>query len=132
LRPIVCIGETLEQREAGKTMEVVFAQLDAFAELLAAQPGYGVVAYEPIWAIGTGKVAGPEQAEEVHAALRQRLGKISNDFADDTRILYGGSVKPDNAVGLLGCANVDGALVGGASLSTENFSKIVEAAPSLV
>jgi triosephosphate isomerase len=132
LRPIVCVGETLEQREAGKTMDVVFGQVDAFAEVLTARPGYGVIAYEPIWAIGTGKVAGPEQAEEVHAALRQRLAKISNDFAAQTRILYGGSVKPDNAVGLLGCANVDGALVGGASLSAESFSKIVEAAPSLV
>ncbi|MEZ4224689.1 MAG: triose-phosphate isomerase [Polyangiaceae bacterium] len=132
LHPIVCVGETLQEREGGKTMEVVFRQLDAFAKLLAARPAFGVIAYEPVWAIGTGKVAGPEQAEEVHAALRGRLGEISNDFADQVRILYGGSVKPDNALGLFGCANVDGALVGGASLSADGFVKIVQAAPTPV
>ncbi len=132
LRPMVCVGETLEERDAGNTMDVVFRQVDAFAQLLSKRPAFGAIAYEPVWAIGTGKVAGPEQAEEVHAAIRGRLAKISNDFADAARILYGGSVKPDNAKGLLGCANVDGALVGGASLSAESFSKIVEAAPSAV
>jgi len=132
LRPIVCVGETLAEREANKTLEVVFRQLDAFAEILGERPGFGCVAYEPVWAIGTGKVAGPEQAEEVHAALRQRLLGISENLARETHILYGGSVKADNAAGLLGCPNVDGALVGGASLDPESFSKIVQASPSRV
>lgn len=129
LKPIVCIGETLAEREAGKTLEVVFRQLDAVLNDLAGQPGFGVVAYEPVWAIGTGKVASMEQAEEVHAAIRQRLAQKSKNLADVTRVLYGGSVKPDNAVGLLGCPNIDGALVGGASLKADGFAGIVEAAP---
>lgn len=127
LRPIVCVGETLAEREAGTTLDVVFRQLDAFAKSFADRPGFGCVAYEPVWAIGTGKVAGPEQAEEVHAAIRQRLGGISENVARETRILYGGSVKADNAVGLLGCPNVNGALVGGASLDAGSFTQIVEA-----
>ena len=132
LKPIVCIGETLTERDAGKTLDVVFRQVDAVSELLAQRPGFSVLAYEPVWAIGTGKVAGPEQAQEVHAAVRDLLGKISKDLAEQTRILYGGSVKPDNAAGLLGCRDVDGALVGGASLDSGSFTKIVEAAPSRV
>jgi triosephosphate isomerase len=130
LRPIVCIGELLEQRETGKTLEVVSRQLDAFASELAKKPGFGVIAYEPVWAIGTGKVAGPEQAQEVHALVRGRLGELSSNLAQQTRILYGGSVKPDNAAALLHCPDVDGALVGGASLDAASFSKIVAAAPS--
>lgn len=129
LRPIVCIGETLEQREAGTTLEVCFRQLDAVSQILAEKPGFAVVAYEPVWAIGTGKVAGPEQAQEVHGALRKRLTERSAELAQRTRILYGGSVKPDNAAGLLGCPDVDGALVGGASLQIDSFAKIVAAAP---
>jgi len=130
LRPIVCIGETLEQRESGQTLDVVRNQLDAFARDLATKPGFGVIAYEPVWAIGTGKVAGPEQAQEVHALVRGRLGELGANLAEQTRILYGGSVKPDNAASLLGCPDVDGALVGGASRDAQSFSKIVEAAPS--
>jgi len=129
LKPIVCIGETLEEREAGKTMEVVFRQLDAFINDLAGKPGVGVIAYEPVWAIGTGKVATVEQAQEVHAAIRQRLAKKSPALAAVTRVLYGGSVKPDNAEGLLGSADIDGALVGGASLKADGFAAIVAAAP---
>ncbi len=132
LRPIVCVGETLEEREAGKTLEVVSAQVGAVLADLGGRPGYGVVAYEPVWAIGTGKVAGPEQAQEVHAAIRKQLAGHSADLAENTRILYGGSVKPDNAGTLLGCHDIDGALVGGASLDAESFSKIVEVAPSPV
>jgi len=128
LRPIACIGETLEEREAGRTLEVVFRQLDAFSKELAKSAGFGSIAYEPVWAIGTGRVAGPEQAQEVHAALRGRLKELSPELANLTRVLYGGSVKPDNAVGLLGCPDVDGALVGGASLEAGSFTKIVEAA----
>jgi triosephosphate isomerase (TIM) len=128
LRPIVCLGETLEEREAGTTLDVVFRQLDAFLGALATAPGVGAIAYEPVWAIGTGKVAGPEQAQEVHAALRQRLAARDPDLAEATRILYGGSVKPDNAAGLLACADVDGGLVGGASLKADSFLAIAAAA----
>jgi triosephosphate isomerase len=129
LKPIVCIGETLEEREAGKTLAVVFRQLDAFIDNLAQKPGFGVVAYEPVWAIGTGKVATVAQAQEVHAAIRQRLAQKSPELANVTRILYGGSVKPDNAKSLLESADIDGALVGGASLKAEGFAAIVAAAP---
>lgn len=128
LRPIVCIGELLEEREAGKTLEVVYRQLDAFSDQLGAQPGFGVIAYEPVWAIGTGKVAGPEQAQEVHAAIRKRLTERSAEVANVTRVLYGGSVKPDNAAGLLACEDVDGALVGGASLKVPDFTGIIRGA----
>lgn len=129
LRPIACIGETLEEREAGKTLEVVFRQLDAFASLLAQNPGFAVIAYEPVWAIGTGKVATPAQAEEVHAKIRQRLvEKVSPAVSAATRVLYGGSVNAENAQELLACENIDGALVGGASLKAEGFAKIIEAA----
>jgi len=131
LRPIACIGETLAEREAGKTMEVVHRQLDALSGELAKRPGFGVIAYEPVWAIGTGKVAGPEQAQEVHQAIRKRLAALSEEMAKTTRILYGGSVKADNAAGLLGCPDVDGALVGGASLDAAGFCKIAKAAPTI-
>ena len=128
LRPIVCVGETLAEREAGKTLEVVFRQVDAFAAELSTNPGIGVIAYEPVWAIGTGKVAGPDQAEEAHAAIRERLRGVSPRVSEKTAILYGGSVKADNAAKLLACPNVDGALVGGASLDAGSFLEIVRAA----
>jgi triosephosphate isomerase len=127
LRPIVCVGETLSEREGGQTLDVVHRQVDAFREILADRPGFGAVAYEPVWAIGTGKVAGPEQAQEVHEAIRRRLAQASRDLADATRILYGGSVKPDNAAGLLSCQDIDGALVGGASLEADSFLAIAGA-----
>jgi triosephosphate isomerase len=129
LQPIVCIGETLQERESGRTLEVVFRQLDAFTDELIKKVGFGVIAYEPVWAIGTGKVAGPDQAQEVHAAIRQRLVEKSRELSQVTRILYGGSVKPDNAKGLLQCVDVDGALVGGASLKADGFAAIVASAP---
>jgi len=129
LKPIVCIGETLQEREAGKTLEVVGRQVQAVLDVLATKPGVGVLAYEPVWAIGTGKVATDAQAQEVHAAIRQQLAKKSQQLADVTRILYGGSVKPDNAKALLGCPDIDGALVGGAALKADSFAAIVEAAP---
>jgi triosephosphate isomerase (TIM) len=128
LRPIVCIGETLAEREAGKTLEVVSRQLAAFLGEIAKKPGFSAIAYEPVWAIGTGKVAGPEQAQEVHASVRERLKKESPGLAEQTRVLYGGSVKPDNAASLFGCPDVDGALVGGASLEAGSFAKIAQAA----
>jgi triosephosphate isomerase len=131
LRPIACIGETLEERERGDTLTVVGRQLDALVNALTQRPGYGVIAYEPVWAIGTGKVAGPEQAQEVHTAVRARLAKVSADLAQKTLILYGGSVKGSNAPGLLGAPDVDGALVGGAALDAEDFAKIAAAAQAL-
>ena len=128
LKPIACIGETLPERDAGKTLEVCFRQLDAFAEALLAQPGFGVVAYEPVWAIGTGKVASPAQAQEVHDAIRKRLAALNAELGEKTRVLYGGSVKADNAKELLGCPDIDGALVGGAALDAAGFAKIAQAA----
>ncbi len=130
LRPIVCIGETLAEREAEKTLDVVFRQLDAISAELRARPGFGVIAYEPVWAIGTGKVATTEQAQEVHAAIRKRLAAVSAELASETAVLYGGSVKADNALALLACEDIDGALVGGASLDADGFSKIARAVPA--
>jgi triosephosphate isomerase len=128
LLPIVCVGETLAQREAGETLRVVKAQVDAFLDVIARSDRAVAIAYEPVWAIGTGKNAGPAEAEEVHAAIRTWLEKKGAALATRTRILYGGSVKPDNAKALLGCANVDGALVGGASLDAASFGAIAKAA----
>lgn len=129
LVPIVCVGELLEEREAGKTGEVIAAQFaGSLAGLSADQAVKIVIAYEPVWAIGTGKVATPEQAEEVHADLRRLLAESYNgEIADKVRILYGGSVKPGNAAELMSQPNVDGALVGGASLKANDFLGIATA-----
>ena len=127
LAPIVCIGETLAEREAGRTLEVVYRQLDAFSSVIAKKIGVAAIAYEPVWAIGTGKVASNEQAQEVHAAIRKRLDGVSRELSQATRILYGGSVKADNALGLLNQIDIDGALVGGASLKADSFLGIVSA-----
>ena len=130
LTPIVCIGETLAEREAGKTLEVVLGQLDAaLAGLDAGQVASVVLAYEPVWAIGTGKVAKASDAQEVHAAIRARLEqRFDKVAARAVRILYGGSVKPDNALELIREVDIDGALVGGASLEAKSFLAIVRAA----
>ena len=127
--PIVCIGESLEQREAGKTLDVVLGQIEAATEGLdAVALAPLVVAYEPIWAIGTGRTAKAEDAQEVHAAIRGRLAELKGkSWADSVRILYGGSVKPSNADELLSQPDVDGALVGGASLTADNFIPIIDA-----
>lgn len=132
LTPIVCVGETLDQREAGQTESVVLGQVDAALEGLTSKIVAGlVIAYEPVWAIGTGKVAQPEDAQAVHAAIRGRIReRFDAAAADGVRILYGGSVKPSNAEGLLSQEDIDGALVGGASLSADDFLPIVEAARS--
>ncbi len=131
IAPIICVGETLEQREAEQTLEVVSAQIDAVLDELLEFSGMGVVAYEPVWAIGTGLTASPEDAQAVHAAIRKQLHDRHPELAETTRILYGGSVKPQNAEGLLAQPDIDGALVGGASLKSESFSKIVEIASKL-
>jgi triosephosphate isomerase (TIM) len=128
LLPIVCVGETLAERDASRTLEVITRQLEAALPALLRASGQAAVAYEPVWAIGTGRNASPEQAEEAHAALRARLEAASPELAARTRILYGGSVKGENAEGLLRCPNVDGALVGGASLDAGQFLGIVKAA----
>jgi triosephosphate isomerase len=127
LYPILCIGETLEQRQAGQTFEVVANQLDGgLADVGADQTGSVVIAYEPVWAIGTGVTATPEQAEEVHSLIRQTLAdRYGQGLAETARILYGGSVKPDNIRDLMACDNIDGALVGGASLEVKSFAAIV-------
>lgn len=130
LLPIVCVGETLAQRERGETLRVVKDQVDAFLDVIGRASHAVAIAYEPVWAIGTGKTAGPAEAEEVHAAIRRWLADKSRALADRTRILYGGSVKAENAAALLGCPNVDGALVGGASLDAGSFGAIAKAAQS--
>jgi triosephosphate isomerase (TIM) len=128
LLPILCVGETLKQREAGETLRVVKQQVDAFLDVIAQSATSLAIAYEPVWAIGTGKTAGPTEAEEVHEAIRAWLEKKDPSLAKRTRLLYGGSVKPDNAAALLACPNVDGALVGGASLDAASFGAIAIAA----
>ena len=130
LTPIVCVGELLAEREAGETREVVQEQMSgSLAGLTAEQAARIVIAYEPVWAIGTGKVASPAQAEEVHAELRKMLATRYNaDLAAQVRIQYGGSVKPDNAAELLAQPNIDGALVGGASLKASSFLGIIAGA----
>jgi triosephosphate isomerase len=123
LTPIVCVGETLEEREAGQTEQIVSTQLSA---VLAAVDAVGkiVVAYEPVWAIGTGKTATPEMAQQVHAQLRALLLKADPAAGAGVRLLYGGSMKPDNARDLLGMVDIDGGLIGGAALKAEDFLAI--------
>lgn len=130
LSPIVCIGETLVQREAGQTMEVVGAQLDAVLEAVGSEAvGKIVLAYEPVWAIGTGKTATPAMAQEVHAGLREKLRACNADAAQRTLVLYGGSMKPDNAADLMAQPDIDGGLIGGAALKAEDFLGIARSAP---
>ena len=125
LRPILCIGETLQQREAGQTHDVLRSQLAAVLEQVGAESlSRGAVAYEPVWAIGTGRTATPEQAQEVHAMLRAQIGNDAN-----VRILYGGSVKPSNAGELFAQPDIDGGLIGGASLVAQDFLAICDAVP---
>lgn len=132
LVPIVCVGELLAEREAGHTADVIRRQFEAaYTGVSDEQAVRTVIAYEPVWAIGTGKVATPEQAEQVHLDLRKLLtARYNAGVAERVRILYGGSVKPDNAGTLLGQPNVDGALVGGACLKAEDFLGIIDAANS--
>ena len=128
LTPMLCVGETLQEREAGKTFEVIERQLSAIFHEPKINPAPLVLAYEPVWAIGTGKTATPELAQTVHAFIREKLAAwLGNAVAQRMQILYGGSVKPDNAAGLLSQLDIDGALVGGASLVAESFIGIINA-----
>ena len=129
LVPVLCIGETLEERQAGTTMEVVHRQLDAVINKVGAAGFAGtIVAYEPVWAIGTGHTATPEQAQEVHAEIRARLSVADAKIGAETRILYGGSVKGANAADLFARQDIDGGLIGGASLQAGEFLTICKAA----
>jgi triosephosphate isomerase (TIM) len=129
LRPIVCVGETLAEREAGQTLDVIERQVEAvLAKCSAAELVRGAIAYEPVWAIGTGRTATPAQAQEVHAALRQQLGKPDAGAAASLRLLYGGSVKAGNAAELFAQPDIDGGLIGGASLNAREFRAICTAA----
>jgi triosephosphate isomerase (TIM) len=132
LMPIVCVGETLEERESNQTNAVVTRQIDAvLAQLDANDLAKIAVAYEPVWAIGTGKTATPLMAQQVHANLRQRLMAKNPALAAQVRILYGGSMKPDNAAELLAMADIDGGLIGGAALKAADFLAIAHAAQTL-
>jgi len=129
LIPVLCLGETLAEREGGQTMAVVSRQLSAVIERAGvAALGSAVVAYEPVWAIGTGVTASPAQAQEVHAGIRARVAALDEGVAGELRILYGGSVKPQNAVELFARADIDGGLIGGAALVADDFLAICQAA----
>jgi len=129
LKPILCVGESLAEREAGQTLEVVSSQVSAVVNAAGVSAFTdAVVAYEPVWAIGTGKTASPQQAQEVHQAIRALIAKHDASVAESLQILYGGSVKPDNAAELFSQEDIDGALVGGASLKEDDFAAIVDAA----
>ena len=132
LTPILCVGETLEEREAGTTEAVIDEQLDAALAAAGVEAfGSAVIAYEPVWAIGTGMTATPEQAQEVHKHIRERLAASNETIAAGVQILYGGSMKGDNAAGLLGQPDIDGGLIGGASLKAADFLAIAQAAAAL-
>ncbi len=128
LTPIVCVGETLEEREQGATDAVVSRQLAPVLDAMRTQLASMVIAYEPVWAIGTGKTATPEMAQQVHARLRAMLAERDAESAQQVRILYGGSMKPDNAKDLLAMPDIDGGLIGGASLNAWDFLAIAHAA----
>ena len=132
LRPIVCVGETLEERESGRTSDVVIGQPNAVLDVIGPEALVtGAVAYEPIWAIGTGKTATPQQAQLVHAELRDSVESRDSQAASALRIIYGGSVKPSNAAELFACNDIDGGLVGGASLKAADFYAIAQAASGI-
>lgn len=129
LKTIVCVGEPLEAREAGRTENVILSQLDAVLQTVA-PASLGAIAYEPVWAIGTGRTASPETAQAVHEVIRARVAESDPAAAAALPILYGGSVKPSNAAGLFAMPDIDGALVGGAALQAEDFHAIAQACPN--
>jgi triosephosphate isomerase len=125
LKPIVCVGETLEERERGDTGRVVREQLMSVLDLNGVDIfPFAIVAYEPVWAIGTGRSASPDQAQEVHALIRESIAELNPGVADQTRLLYGGSVKPENAQGIFSSPDIDGGLIGGAALVASDFLSI--------
>jgi triosephosphate isomerase len=128
LTPIVCVGETLEEREQGATDAVVAQQLAPVLDAVGTQLTSMVIAYEPVWAIGTGKTATPDMAQQVHARIRALIAERDAEGAQQVRLLYGGSMKPDNAKDLLAMPDIDGGLIGGASLNASDFLAIVHAA----
>ena len=129
ITPVLCVGETDEEREQGRTFDVIEKQLSVVINHSGVESlGQAVIAYEPVWAIGTGKTATPDQAQEVHAFIRKLIAEKNADIAQDLIILYGGSVKPGNAAELFGREDIDGGLIGGASLQAESFLAIVRAA----
>jgi triosephosphate isomerase (TIM) len=129
LTPILCVGETLAERESGTTETVIAAQLDAVTSRCGVQSlAHAVVAYEPVWAIGTGKTASPEQAQAVHAFIRERVEREDSSIAECVQVLYGGSVKASNAAQLFTMKDIDGGLIGGASLDAKEFAAICQAA----
>jgi triosephosphate isomerase len=126
--PILCVGETLQEREQGITEDVVARQIDAVIDLSGIDGiARAIIAYEPVWAIGTGKVATPDQAQDVHAFIRGKLAQLDVGVAEQVRILYGGSMNPSNAVELLSQPDIDGGLIGGASLKADDFLAIAQA-----
>ena len=128
ITPILCLGETLDEREDGVTEAVVARQLDAAINVSGIEGiAQSVIAYEPVWAIGTGKVASPEQAQAVHAFIRDRLAQIDSEVAQKVQILYGGSMNPANAAELLSQSDIDGGLIGGAALKADDFLAIAQA-----
>ena len=132
LTPILCVGESLAEREAGTTEQVIDEQLDAVLNATGVEVfATAVIAYEPVWAIGTGMTATPEQAQDVHRHIRARLAEHDSDLAEKVQILYGGSMKGDNAPGLLGMPDIDGGLIGGASLKANDFLAIAKAAAQI-
>lgn len=129
VKPILCVGETLEQREGGQTRDVIGQQIDAVLDQVGVQAfSRAVIAYEPVWAIGTGCTASPDQAQEIHAFIREQIAKQDAIIGSRVQILYGGSVKPDNAAELFAREDIDGGLIGGASLSADGFMSIYRAA----
>ena len=129
LTPILCIGESLSEREAGRTMAIVFRQIDAVLDIAGTEGlSKGILAYEPVWAIGTGKTASPEQAQEVHSEIRSHLDELDQELAEKIQILYGGSVNATNATELFAMADIDGGLIGGAALKADDFINICVAA----
>jgi triosephosphate isomerase len=128
LVPVVCVGETLEERESGKTLDIVLSQIkNGLQDIKLTSESELILAYEPVWAIGTGKTASPEQAEEVHAAIRNLLKELYPQIGQKMSILYGGSVKPANVASLLEMPNINGGLVGGASIKADSFADLCRA-----